>query len=123
MRLTDREFEELVRQALQELPPGIQNAMENLAILVEEWPSGEELEEAGLVEPGELFGLYRGVPLPEREGLPPPLPDTITLYQGSIELACHSREQVVQELRVTLLHEVGHYLGMGEVDLEALGYG
>ena len=123
MRLTTRQFEELVRQALEELPSGIRNSIDNVAILVEEWPSDEELEEAGLEGPGDLFGLYRGVPLPEREGLPPALPDTITLYQGSIELACHSREQVAHELRVTLLHEVGHYLGMSEEDLESLGYG
>ena len=123
MRLTSQEFEGLVLQALEELPSRIRSSIENVAILVEEWPSDEELEEAGLQGPGGLFGVYRGVPLPERQGLPPPLPDTITLYQGSIELACNSREQVVQELRVTLLHEVGHYLGMSEDDLDALGYG
>ncbi len=142
-----REFHRLVRQAFQELPSGVRNALENVDVLVEDWPSDDDLNVAGLAtstaegpslsrspERGEgeaegkegrhhLFGLYTGVPLPDRAGGPPPLPDTITLFQRPIESACASREEVVREIRVTLLHEVGHYLGMSEEDLEHLGYG
>ena len=122
MRLTGSEFQRLVRQAFQELPVQFEHSLENVAILVEDWPTGDDLKEAGM-EGHDLFGLYTGVPLPEREGGLAPSPDTITLFQRPIESACGSREDVVREIRITLLHEVGHYLGMGEEDLEKLGYG
>ena len=123
MRITEREFQRLVHQALQELPQRIQDVLENVAILVEDWPSGDDLEMAGEEDRHHLFGLYTGVPLPEREGGPPPLPDTISVFQHPIESACASHEDVIREVRVTLLHEVGHYLGMSEEDLDRLGYG
>ena len=123
MRLTRREFHRLVFRSLQELPPRIRGALENVAVLVEDWPSVDDLEEAGLKKRRELFGLYTGVPLPDRAGGLPPLPDTITLFQRPIESVCASRDEVGYQLRVTLLHEVGHYLGMSEDDLDQLGYG
>ena len=125
MRLTQQEFEELVQRGFQELPAKVRGVLENVAILVEDRPSIEDQEEAGVGYGGadQLFGLYTGVPLPEREGGLPPIPDTITLFQRPIESACSSRHEIVREIRVTLLHEVGHYLGMSEGDLERLGYG
>ncbi len=123
MRLTQREFHRLVDRAFRDLPPNVAASLENLAILIEDSPSGDDLESAGLEGRDQLFGLYTGIPLPEREGGPPPLPDTITIFQRAIESACTSRRQVIEEIRVTLLHEVGHYLGMSEEDLEGLGYG
>lgn len=123
MRLHQEEFRRLIRQALNELPPQIESVLQNVALLVEDWPSDEELDNAGLENRGDLFGLYMGVPLPEREGGLPPLPDTIVLYQRPIEAVCASREEVIREITVTLRHEIGHYLGMGESDLDRLGYG
>ena len=70
-----------------------------------------------------LFGLYTGVPLTEREGGIPDLPDRISIYRQPILRSCATRNQVVEEIRVTLWHEVGHYLGLGEEDLHRLGYG
>ena len=122
MRLGRRTFRGLVRQAVQEMPSEIGDILENVAILVEDWPGVDDLEGTALASPDQLFGLYRGVPLPEREGGPPLLPDTITLFQRPIESSCTSSEEVIREIRVTLLHEVGHYLGMTEEDLERLGY-
>jgi predicted Zn-dependent protease with MMP-like domain len=122
MYLTHREFHDLVRRAYGELPGEIASYIENVAILVEDWPGRYDLEEAGLQGRHSLFGLYKGIPLPEREGGLPPLPDTITLFRRPIESACAYREEVAREIRVTLLHEVGHYLGMDEDDLERLGY-
>ena len=123
MRLTRLEFNGAVENAMEELPTRIQSVLENVAVLVEDWPGHDDVD-AGHMEGREcLFGLYTGVPLPEREGGPPPLPDVITLFKRPIESACGSREQVVHEIRVTLLHEVGHYLGMSEEDLERLGFG
>jgi predicted Zn-dependent protease with MMP-like domain len=117
-----RRFEQLVEQALEELPPVIQRAMENVAMVVEDWPDDELLAEVELHSPYELFGLYQGVPLIEREG-EPILPDRIVLFQHPIERACASDEEVVEQVRLTVLHEVGHHLGMREEDLERLGYG
>ena len=123
MRLTKREFQRLVQWALEELPPQIDSALENVAILVEDWPTDDLLEGVGHDERHHLFGVYTGVPLPDREGGMPFLPDTITLFQRPIEFSCASREEVISEVRTTVLHEVGHYLGLSEEDLERLGYG
>ena len=124
MRLTQEEFQGLVERGFEELPAKVRDVLENVAILVEDRPSSEDQEAAGGYEGAkQLFGLYTGVPLPEREGGLPPLPDTITLFHRPIESACSSSREVVREIRITLLHEVGHYLGLNEEDLERLGYG
>ena len=121
IHLSHREFVRLVRQAYEQVPPPVQKAIRNVDISVEEWPNLEELD---LVE-GEvtLFGLYTGVPLPERYGGEPQLPDRIVIYRQPILRSCSSRAEAEREIQVTLLHEVGHYLGMGEEDLHRLGYG
>lgn len=123
MLLTHREFRRLVRQAYDELPPELESRLENVAILVEDWPGEDDLDIVGSDGEGQLFGLYRGVPLPDRGGGLPPMPDTVTLFQRPIESVCASYEEVVREIRITLVHEVGHYLGMTEEDLDRLGYG
>jgi predicted Zn-dependent protease with MMP-like domain len=120
MRITRREFNRLVRAAYRQLPPAMQDAMDNVAIVVEDWPSAEDME---LVDgKGTLFGLYMGVPLPEREGAGPALPDRIAIFRQPIMASCSTRAEVKEEIRITLLHEIGHYLGMSEEDLHRVGY-
>ena len=121
IHLSHREFVRLVRQAYEQVPPPVQKAIRNVDISVEEWPNLEELD----LSEGEvtLFGLYTGVPLPERYGGEPELPDRIVIYRQPILRSCSSRAEAEREIQVTLLHEVGHYLGMGEDDLHRLGYG
>lgn len=121
IRLSRREFIALVQRAYHQLPPKVKAALDNVDIAVEDWPGPEELELLG--EEGSLFGLYTGVPLPEREGLGPVLPDRIIIYRQPIIQNCSTAEEVVQEIRVTLWHEVGHYLGLSEDHLHRLGYG
>jgi predicted Zn-dependent protease with MMP-like domain len=121
IRLSRREFVGLVRLAYQQLPANFQKALDNVDVSVEEWPTPEEL--GLLTEAGTLFGLYTGVPLPERTGGDPALPDQIIIYRQPILRNCSTREEVVQEIKVTLWHEVGHYLGLSEEDLHRLGYG
>ena len=87
---------------------------------MEEWPDLDELDLD--LDGGTLFGLYTGVPLPEREGGGPLLPDRIIIFRQPILRSCSTREEAVREIQTTLLHEVGHYLGMGEEDLHRLGY-
>ena len=121
IRLSLREFNRLARREYRQLPLSMRQAIQNLEIAVAEWPGPEELD---LLDGEEtLFGLYRGVPLPEREGAPPLLPDQITLYRQPILRSCATRAEVEREIRITLWHEVGHYLGLSEEDLHRLGYG
>jgi predicted Zn-dependent protease with MMP-like domain len=107
-----------VQQALEGLPPNIRERLENVDILIVEEPTPQELAEAGL-EPGDtLFGLYQGVPLTERAtdyGLV--LPDRITLFRRPLLEWCRSEEELVEEVRKTVVHEVGHFFGLGEEEL------
>ena len=121
IHLSRREFVRIVRQAYRELPSPIREALENVDISVEDWP---DRESSDLVEEGEaLLGLYTGIPLTEREGGGNSLPDRIIIYRNPILRSCTSREQAAREIRVTLIHEVGHCLGMSEADLHRMGYG
>ena len=121
MHMSRRDFNRLVRTALRQLPPAMQSAMDNVAIVVEDWPSPDDME---LVDgEGTLFGLYTGVPLPEREGAGPALPDRITLFRRPILGSCSTKAEAQREIRITLWHEIGHYLGMSEEDLDRAGYG
>jgi predicted Zn-dependent protease with MMP-like domain len=121
MHLSRREFAALVREAYQQLPLKVQQALDNVDILVEDRPGPDDLELLG--EEGTLFGLYTGVPLTHREGGGPALPDRIILYRQPISQSCSSADEVVREVKVTLWHEVGHFLGLDEEDLHRLGYG
>ena len=122
-----------MRQAYRHVPSPVKSALRNLDIAVEDWPDPADLDFMGISGgvsggvsegvSGTLFGLYTGVPLPEREGAEPALPDRITIFRQPILRSCSSRSEAEREIRVTLLHEIGHYLGMSEEDLERLGYG
>ena len=121
IHLSRREFVRLVHQAYKQVPQQIQQALRNVDIAVEEWPDQDVLDHGW--DGSTLFGLYTGVPLPEREGGEPLLPDRIIIYRQPILRSCSTRGEAVREIQTTLLHEVGHYLGMGEDDLHRLGYG
>lgn len=123
MRLTRRAFRRLVQQALDELPPEVGNALHNAAITVQDWPTRKQLAVAGLSELYELFGLYEGVPLVDRDHYAMALPDKITLFQRPLEGACQSSEELLKEIKVTLVHEIAHHLGWSDAALERLGYG
>ena len=123
VRFTRRQFLRLVQQAYAELPDKVTRVLENLEVVVERWPDRGLMVDLELEDRHELLGLYVGVPLPDRGSELPQLPDLIYLFQRPIELRCSTPEEVVEEVRVTLLHEVGHYFGLDEEDLERQGYG
>jgi predicted Zn-dependent protease with MMP-like domain len=123
VRLSRRRFRQLVEQALAGIPEELRRALDNVHVVVEDWPTPEQLASVGLPEDGLLFGLYEGTPLPERGLEPPLLPDRITLFQGPLEEACGTEEELREEIRRTVVHELGHYFGLDEARLEELGYG
>ena len=118
-----RDFERLVLQALDDLPDKFREALENIDIQVRWRPTVAELRRAG-VRRGSLFGVYTGVPLPRRgHGYSMTLPDAIVIYQQTHERHCRSDAEIVEQVRQTVLHEIGHYLGIDEDRLEELGIG
>lgn len=119
--MTHAEFEALVRQALSTIPNVITARLDNVDVVVEEWPSRGQLVGSGIAEGEYLLGLYEGVPLPEREDYGMVLPDKITLFQGSIEAICDSEEEIVREVRDTVVHEVAHHFGIDDSRLEEMG--
>jgi len=118
IRINRRAFQELVREALTGLPDEFARAMKNIAVVVEEEPTEGDLESLGLdPELDDLFGLYQGVPLPERGPDAPVLPDRIAIYRLPILWACETRAEAVAEVRTTVIHELGHYFGLDEDEL------
>ncbi|MBF8267286.1 MAG: hypothetical protein HW388_794 [Dehalococcoidia bacterium] len=117
------EFEELVLDAIQELPQEILARLDNVAVVVQRWPSRDQMMEAGIEHEDELFGLYEGIPLTERESYNLVLPDKITVFQGPVEAACRSREAMALEVKVTVAHEIAHHFGIDDRRLEELGLG
>jgi len=121
--LPQAEFEELVVEALVELPAVFAEKMSNVVVLVQPWPTSADLRHAG-VSPGHtLLGLYSGIPLTQRNsGYSLVAPDTITLYQGPIEQAAGaSREALRRQVRRTVLHELAHHFGISDERLRELG--
>ncbi len=124
MRLTERQFDDRVQRALDRIPEPFQAAMDNLVITVEKRPSKALLASMGLPPDEPLFGVFDGVPLTERSAMDPPLyPDRIVLFQEPLEAYCRSLAELEREIEITLVHEMAHYLGMEEAEIEALGYG
>lgn len=117
-------FRELVRDALATLPPGLLARVRNVEILVERRPTARDRKQAGLEGGGTLLGLYHGVPLPDRgENYNLVPPDTISIYQEPIESICRDEAEVREQVRTTVLHELGHYFGIDDERLHELGMG
>jgi predicted Zn-dependent protease with MMP-like domain len=116
-----KQFLSLVDEALGTIPERFRNAMQNIAIVVEDEPTPEQLDEVGIEPPDTLFGLYEGVPLPERQWADGNrLPDKITLFQGPIEDSADDEDDLVVAIGETLIHEVGHFFGLSEEEIEAI---
>ena len=116
------DFYELVERALEELPPELAELLDNVAIVVDDWP--EYSTPLASNDPDEtLYGLYEGVPLTERgAGYYGTLPDKITIFRGPLERD-FPREELEEQIRITVVHEIAHHFGFGEDRLEELGWG
>jgi predicted Zn-dependent protease with MMP-like domain len=119
--MTRAKFLTLVDEALASIPQRFRDAISNVAIVVEDEPTGEQLAEVD-VEPGDtLLGLYEGTPLTERQWAHGnTLPDKVTLFQGPIEDASDDEDDVVVAIGETLIHELGHYFGLSEEEIEEI---
>lgn len=118
MRMGREEFEALVAKAVDDLPDEFAALLDNVAVVVEDEPSPEDLASVGLdPDVDDLLGLYLGVPLTERDVYYGSLPDRVAIYRGPILRACSSRREVVREVRDTVVHELGHHFGMEEEDM------
>ena len=124
MRISQREFESAVERAIEMIPEMFRDHLGNIVIVVEDHPARELLVEMD-IPPGEtLFGLFTGVPLPERSVTEPPLyPDEIIVFREPLMDACRSLKKIEEEIAVTVIHEVAHYMGLSEERLAELGYG
>lgn len=125
MNLVDKrtlDFYELVERAIEGLPPELSRLLDNVAIVVDDWPDySTPLVSDG---PGEtLYGLYEGVPLTERgAGYYGVLPDKITIFRGPLERD-FAKDELEEQVSITVVHEIAHYFGFGEERLEELGWG
>ncbi len=119
--MTRTEFEAQVALALRGIPKRFRKAMENLAIVVEDEPSSELLTDMEIEPPDSLFGLYQGTPLTERRwDYGNTLPDRILLFQGPHEREADDDDDLVASIAETLIHEIGHYFGLSEDEIEAI---
>jgi predicted Zn-dependent protease with MMP-like domain len=119
--MTRDAFEQLVAEALKLIPRRFQREMKNLARVVELEPTAELLAEMEIEPPDSLYGLYQGTPLPERTwGYGNALPDRITLFQRPIEEDCEDEDEIRAVIGETLIHEVGHYFGLSEEEIEEI---
>src|SRR5262249_7316153 len=120
-RMNRAAFERLVAEAVRLIPRRFRREIKNLALVVEEEPSAELLAEMEIEPPDSLYGLYQGTPLTERTwGWGNALPDRITIYQRPIEEDCEDDDEMRAVIGETLIHEVGHYFGLSEEEIEEI---
>jgi predicted Zn-dependent protease with MMP-like domain len=119
--MTREQFTVLVEEALREIPRRFRKAMRNVAVVVEDEPSADILDEMEIDEGDTLFGLYQGTPLTQRGwGYGNNLPDRISIYQKPIEDACADEDEIRDCIAETVIHEFGHYFGMSEEEIEEI---
>ena len=123
MRLSRTEFEEVVAEALDELPEEIAEVLSNISVFVEKWPSPELLKKMNLRNRFSLLGVYEGVPLTRRStSYSGVLPDRVTIFQGPIESVGKTRSQRRKEIKSVVVHEIAHHFGIGDERIRELGY-
>ena len=123
MKLSRKDFDKAVKRAIDRIPREIRTRLDNIVISVQPRPSGDIIRELALTPNDPPFGVYWGISLPERSETNPPLfPDTILIFQEPLEDACRSLVELEEEIEITVVHEIAHFLGMTEEQLAALGY-
>ncbi len=122
MRLREEEFDAIVQKALHRVPEEIKQYLENIVISVRKRPSLKMRKQMRLGQ-DDLFGIFEGVPLIEQSITSPALlPGSILLFQEPLERACENIEELEEEIEITVVHEIAHFIGMTEERLAELGY-
>jgi predicted Zn-dependent protease with MMP-like domain len=116
-RVSRRQFEAYVEEALAQLPVPFRKYLENIVVMVEEEPLEEDYEETDTPDEDELFGIFRGVPYFDRGAAVSHLPAQIAIFRGPILRCCATRGEAVNEIRDTVVHEIGHMLGLGDDEM------
>jgi predicted Zn-dependent protease with MMP-like domain len=122
--LNDKEIREEVTRVLDELPKEFHEQLHNIEIVVQRRPSKHQLAEIDLDSHEKvLYGLYEGVPLPDRSSFDPPtMPDKITLFSEPLRADFPDPDQLREQIRLTVIHEIAHFFGMDDDEIEKLGY-
>ncbi|MGB7951799.1 MAG: metallopeptidase family protein [Candidatus Binatia bacterium] len=113
-----------VARVLDKLPRQFRKRLQNVEVVIEEWPTKDLLLDVGL-DPrhDSLYGLYQGVPLPDRSSTYPPiLPDKISIFSGPLLEDFSDPDELREQIRTTLLHEIAHYFGFDDDEIDKLGY-
>ncbi|HEY1251409.1 MAG TPA: metallopeptidase family protein [Thermoanaerobaculia bacterium] len=116
-RISPEQFESFVEEALASVPPQFRRYLDNVVIAVEEEPTDDDYDETDTPGDEELFGIFRGVPYFERGSLVSNLPAQIAIFRGPILRTCDTRGEAVREIRDTVVHEIGHMLGLGDEEM------
>ena len=119
--MTREQFEQIAQEVFDSLPADFYDRVENVYIVVEDYPSDDVIEKVA-ADRYSLLGLYQGIPLTHRGqwyGMSATLPDKISLYQKNIESVCNNEEEIELRIREVLFHELGHYFGMNEAQIRS----
>lgn len=119
MTVTSEEFDALVQRALDGLPDEYARLIKNIAVVVEDEPSREVLDELGLASEDDLLGLYSGIAIDDESFFSPggQMPNRISIYRGPILRLCRTSDEVIQEVRDTIVHEIGHHFGLSDDEM------
>jgi predicted Zn-dependent protease with MMP-like domain len=121
--VSEEEFQHYIEKALESIPETFRDKMDNIAFIVEPYPSDNDLERLGIKSRRQLLGLYSGIPYTHRDtGYMGSLPDRIILFQKNIESLCRTERDLVEKIREVIIHEVAHYFGMNDEEIRQAGY-
>jgi predicted Zn-dependent protease with MMP-like domain len=116
-RISPAEFESYVEEALSSVPAPFRKYLDNVVVAVEDEPTDDDYEESDTPDEEELFGIFRGVPFFDRSSMVTALPAQIAIFRGPILRCCPTRGEAVREIRDTVVHEVGHMLGLEDEEM------
>ncbi|HUO85250.1 MAG TPA: metallopeptidase family protein [Thermoanaerobaculia bacterium] len=115
--LSQKEFSKVVEEALKGLPQEFLDVLDNIAVVVEEEPAEEDLEVEGFDPDDELLGIFRGTALTDRSFDGSDLPSQIVIFRGPVLRCCETSEEAIEEIRDTVVHELGHYFGLDDHEM------